>query len=243
MHVESDQASRTTTTANGLLVANLGKEYPTPAEPLVVLRDVSFSLPANGRLAIVGPSGSGKSTLLNILGAIDLPTSGSVTLDNVNPFSLSSKQLAHYRAQKIGFVFQDHHLLPQCTALENVLVARLAIGRATAEHAKRAADLLRNVGLEGRASHLPAELSGGERQRVAIARALMNSPRLLLCDEPTGNLDTKAGQAIGELLMRLADQSGAILIAVTHSPSFAAMFPMKMGMVDGRLESEKSDGG
>ncbi|HEX4793141.1 MAG TPA: ABC transporter ATP-binding protein [Humisphaera sp.] len=226
----------------GLVVTDLHKEYPTPTDPLVVLRDVSFSLPATGRLAIVGPSGSGKSTLLNILGAIDLPTGGSVTLDGVNPFVLSSKELAHYRAQKIGFVFQDHHLLPQCTALENVLVARLAIGSATAEHAKRASGLLRDVGLEGRASHLPAELSGGERQRVAIARALMNSPRLLLCDEPTGNLDTKTGHAVGELLMRLADQSAAVLIAVTHSPSFAAMFPMKMGMVDGKMERSQETG-
>jgi len=242
MTAQNSHHSGTQAAAAGLTVANLGKEYPTPTEPLVVLRDVSFSLPATGRLAIVGPSGSGKSTLLNVLGAIDLPTGGTVTLDGVNPFALSSKQLAQYRAQRIGFVFQDHHLLPQCTALENVLVARLAIGRASAEHAKRAADLLRDVGLEGRATHLPAELSGGERQRVAIARALMNSPRLLLCDEPTGNLDTKTGQAVGELLMRLADQSGAILIAVTHSPSFAAMFPTTMGMVDGRLERSQEPG-
>ena len=178
-----------------------------------------------------------------ILGAIDLPTTGSVTLDNgVNPFRLSSSELATISARKRSRrldLSTDHHQLPQCTALENVLVARLAIGSATAEHAKRASGLLHDVGLEGRASHLPAELSGGERQRVAIARALINSPKLLLCDEPTGNLDTKTGQAIGELLMRLADQSGAILIAVTHSPSFAAMFPTKMGMVDGRLEAEK----
>jgi lipoprotein-releasing system ATP-binding protein len=232
----SYQSSVRSPSTSGLCAQDLSKEYPTPTDPLVVLRDVSFSLSAGDRLAIIGPSGSGKSTLLNILGTLDQPTSGTVMLDGENPFALAPKKLARFRSEKIGFVFQDHHLLPQCTALENVLVAKLALGRVSQTDAQRASELLREVGLEGRATHLPAELSGGERQRVAIARALMNSPRLLLCDEPTGNLDTKSGAAVGELLTRLAGQTKAILIAVTHSPALAEMFPRKMGMVDGKLQ-------
>ena len=232
----SYQSSVASSSTPSLCVQNVTKSYPTPADPLVVLRDVSFSLSPGDRLAIIGPSGSGKSTLLNILGTLDQPTSGTVTIEGADPFSLSAKKFAHFRSEKIGFVFQDHHLLPQCSALENVLVAKLALGRVADADAQRASELLREVGLEGRATHLPAELSGGERQRVAIARALMNSPRLLLCDEPTGNLDTKTGAAVGELLTRLAQQTNAILIAVTHSPALAEMFPRKMGMVDGRLE-------
>jgi lipoprotein-releasing system ATP-binding protein len=220
----------------GLTIANLTKEYPTPAEPLVVLRRVSFSVAAGERLAIIGPSGSGKSTLLNIIGTLDEPTSGTVSIAGINPFSLKAKALARFRSEKIGFVFQDHHLLPQCNALENVLVPRLALGNVSKSDSDRAALLLQQVGLEGRSTHLPAELSGGERQRVAIARALVNSPELLLCDEPTGNLDTKTGQAVGELLTNLAAKSNAILIVVTHSPALAEMFPRKLGMVDGKLE-------
>jgi lipoprotein-releasing system ATP-binding protein len=221
--------------SSGLVINNVTKEYPTPAEPLVVLRGVSFSLSPGDRLAIVGPSGSGKSTLLNILGTLDAPSAGTVTLNGVDPFSLSAKELAKFRGSRVGFVFQDHHLLPQCNALENVLIARLASGGVKKSDADRAAELLQQVGLRDRASHLPAELSGGERQRVAIARALMNSPQLVLCDEPTGNLDTHTGQVIGELLTRLAAQSQAILVAVTHSAALAEMFPRKMGMVDGKL--------
>ena len=219
----------------GLVISNVTKEYPTPAEPLVVLRGVSFSLAAGDRLAIVGPSGSGKSTLLNILGTLDSPTGGTVRLGNVDPFSLSAKELAKFRGTRVGFVFQDHHLLSQCNALENVLVARLATGPVSKADAMRAGELLKRVGLEGRATHLPAELSGGERQRVAIARALMNRPQLLLCDEPTGNLDAVTGRAIGELLAGLAAQSNAIVVTVTHSSALAETFPRKMGMVDGRL--------
>ena len=236
MSTLSHQSPATVPVTNGLSVANLTKEYPTPAEPLVVLRGVSFSVAAGDRVAIVGPSGSGKSTLLNIIGTLDEPTAGSVTLSGIDPFSLKSKALARFRASRIGFVFQDHHLLPQCNALENVLVPKLALGNLDKADSDRAAGLLQQVGLEGRSTHLPAELSGGERQRVAIARALMNSPQLLLCDEPTGNLDTKTGQAIGELLTSLAGKSNAILIVVTHSPALAEMFPKKLGMVDGRLE-------
>lgn len=224
--------------ARGLVVSNLSKAYPTPAEPLVVLHGVNFTLADDDRLAIVGPSGSGKSTLLNILGALDTPTSGDVLLDGASLFSLSQKALARLRAQRIGFIFQDHHLLPQCTALENTLIPRLALGKVGKSELERANDLLRRVGLADRATHLPAELSGGERQRVAIARALMNSPRLLLCDEPTGNLDTKTAAAVGQLLIELSTATHAILIVVTHSPGLAEMFPRRLGMVDGQLLPE-----
>jgi ABC-type lipoprotein export system ATPase subunit/glycosyltransferase involved in cell wall biosynthesis len=218
-----------------LLVSDVWKEYPTPGEPLVVLRGVSLEIEPGQTLAIVGPSGSGKSTLLNILGTLDRPTRGSVRLGEVDPFVLGGGELACYRSEKVGFIFQDHHLLPQCTAAENVMIAKLAIGRVTEPDAKRARDLLGMVGLADRTSHLPSELSGGERQRVAIARALMNGPQVLLCDEPTGNLDTKASQAVGELLLKLAAETHAILITVTHSPSLAEMFGRQMRMTDGVL--------
>jgi ABC-type lipoprotein export system ATPase subunit/glycosyltransferase involved in cell wall biosynthesis len=219
----------------GLVVSDLWKEYPTPAEPLVVLRGVSFRMHPGQTLAIVGPSGSGKSTLLNILGTLDRPTRGAVHLGEVDPFSLGAGELAHYRSGKIGFIFQDHHLLPQCTAVENVLIARLAAGRVSSANAARANELLKMVGLADRARHLPSELSGGERQRVAIARALMNGPELLLCDEPTGNLDQKNSQAIGELLLRVASETSAMLITVTHSAALAEMFSRRMRMSDGVL--------
>ena len=221
--------------AAGLLVREVWKEYPTPAEPLVVLRGVSFSLSPGQTLAIVGPSGSGKSTLLNILGTLDHPTRGSVRLGETDPFALPASQLARFRSSRIGFVFQDHHLLPQCTAVENVLVAKLAQGRVGDAELARARELLEMVGLADRARHLPAELSGGERQRVAIARALMNGPQVLLCDEPTGNLDQKTSHGVGQLLLHLAAETNAILITVTHSPAIAEMFGRQMRMSDGVL--------
>jgi lipoprotein-releasing system ATP-binding protein len=219
----------------GLRVADVHKSYPTPGEPLVVLRGVSLTLAPGETLAIVGPSGSGKSTLLNILGTLDRPTSGSIALGGTDPFNLSQAELAKFRSGRVGFIFQDHHLLPQCTAAENVLLPKLAAGKVTADDTARAADLLDQVGLAGRTSHLPSELSGGERQRVAVARALMNTPSLLLCDEPTGNLDSKNSQAIGELLLSVAGRAGAMLVVVTHSPALAEMFGRRMRMADGVL--------
>jgi lipoprotein-releasing system ATP-binding protein len=221
--------------ARGLRVADLHKVYPTPAEPLVVLHGVSLSLDPGDAVAVVGPSGSGKSTLLNILGTLDSPTRGSCLLDGVDPFSLGVNDLARFRSERVGFIFQDHHLLPQCTATENVLVARLAAGKVTKEHIDRAAELLRLVGLEGRVTHLPAELSGGERQRVAIARALMNKPSLLLCDEPTGNLDPRTSQSVGELLRSVTGRAGAMLVVVTHSVALAGTMPRRVRMEEGRL--------
>ena len=218
-----------------LEAADVGKEYPTPGEPLVVLRDVSLSMRGGESLAVVGPSGSGKSTLLNILGTLDRPTRGSVKISGEDPFALDAKALAKFRAGKIGFVFQEHHLLPQCTALENVLVARLACGKVAEADLQRGRELLRRVGLEKRESHVPAELSGGERQRVAIARALMNRPAVLLCDEPTGNLDPKISHVVGEMIGELARESGAILIVVTHSRALAEMCARQARVEEGRL--------
>jgi len=237
-HMTSDNGNGVAMRAAGgdaLVVKEVWKEYPTPGEPLVVLRGVSFSLSAGQSLAIVGPSGSGKSTLLNILGTLDTPTRGTVRLGDSDPFALKPAELARFRSGRVGFVFQDHHLLPQCSALENVLVAKLAEGKVSDADAGRGRELLQMVGLEHRAGHLPSELSGGERQRVAIARALMNSPGLLLCDEPTGNLDQKNSHAVTQLLLDLAGKSNAILITVTHSAQVAAMFDRQLHMTDGVL--------
>jgi lipoprotein-releasing system ATP-binding protein len=221
----------------GLQVANLSKEYPTPAEPLVVLRNVSFDLAPGEALAIMGPSGSGKSSLLYILGALEKPTSGSIRVAGEDPFHLDAKALAAFRNRKVGFIFQDHHLLPQCTALENVLIPTLAdeAGATAVESEKRARGLLERVGLSARADHRPAELSGGERQRVAIARALIQRPPLLLADEPTGNLDRRTADAVAELLLELQREEGSIMALVTHSAELAQRFPRRAELIEGGL--------
>jgi lipoprotein-releasing system ATP-binding protein len=220
-----------------LTVSHLRKEYPTPAEPLVVLRDVSLELSPGESLAILGPSGSGKSTLLNVIGTLDRPTSGTIRLADTDPFALAEPKLADFRSRHVGFIFQDHHLLPQCTALENVLLPRIASeGKASGTAIDRAKDLLKSVGLQNRETHFPSELSGGERQRVAVARAMMNEPQLLLCDEPTGNLDAANSKAVGELLASVAAQLKAVLIVVTHSPTLAATFQRQLQMHEGQLQ-------
>lgn len=218
-----------------LEVDNVTKEYPTPAEPLVVLRGVSLTLDRGQSLAIVGPSGSGKSTLLAILGALDRPTSGKVQLGAVDPFDLSESQLAEFRRDRVGFVFQDHHLLPQLSVLENVLVPLLADGQPAAEDIQRAETLLSRVGLAERITHRPAELSGGERQRVAIARALIRSPALLLADEPTGNLDSTTAEAIARLLVELQQEHNSILVVVTHSQPLADAMQQQKRIENGQL--------
>ena len=218
-----------------LVVENIAKEYPTSSEPLRVLSGVSFSLRRGENLAIVGPSGSGKSTLLSILGTLEPPTSGRVLLAREDPFTLSEADLAEFRLENVGFVFQEHHLLPQCTVLENVLVPFLADGSASDDEERRAIDLLRRVGLGERLEHRPAELSGGERQRVAIARALVREPTLLLADEPTGNLDRTTAGLITELLLDLQKERNAILVVVTHSGSLAARLQRRMEIDAGRL--------
>ncbi len=220
-----------------LTVADLRKDYPTRSGPLAVLAGVSLSLADGDAVAITGPSGSGKSTLLHILGTLDRPTAGTVDLDGQNPFALDDAGLATFRNERIGFVFQDHHLLPQFNVLENVLIPTLVNPtREAAALEATARQLLDRVGLGSRLDHRPAELSGGERQRVALARALIQKPKLVLADEPTGNLDHKNAQAVGELLLDLHRQQGTILIAVTHSGELARSFPQRYEMNDGRLE-------
>lgn len=227
-----------------LHAVGLTKVYATAAGSLVVLDGVSLDMAGNdGALAILGPSGSGKSTLLHILGSLDLPTAGTLSLDGVDPLGLSPVQLARYRAGRIGFVFQDHHLLPQLTAIENVLLARLALGPVREADRQRGESLLTAVGLADRQSHLPSELSGGQRQRVAIARTLMNRPALLICDEPTGDLDAQTAASIGELLHESARQEDALLILATHSAALAATCPRRMKLVQGKLVPANGGGG
>ena len=218
-----------------LAVVAVTKQFPTPTEPLTVLRDVSLSIAQGQSLAIVGPSGSGKTTLLSILGTLDRPTSGTVELDGQDPFQLPEPSLAAFRNRRIGFIFQDHHLLPQCSALENVLLPTIAAGVATPEAIERARAMLQRIGLGDRLGHRPAALSGGERQRVAIARALIQRPQLVLADEPTGNLDRTTAAAIGELLLELPLEQKLILIVVTHSQPLAATLQRRMVLDDGRL--------
>jgi lipoprotein-releasing system ATP-binding protein len=218
-----------------LCVSKLSKTFPAAGGPLPVLRDVDLELSRGESLAITGPSGSGKSTLLYIIGTLDQPTSGSVRILDRDPFALRAADLAKFRNANIGFVFQDHYLLPQCTVLENVLIPTLAGNGAGAAEESRARQLLERVGLSGRLGHRPAELSGGERQRVAICRALINQPPLLLADEPTGNLDRATSQAVGSLLLELSREQNAILIVVTHSTELAGRFPRHVELVDGRL--------
>jgi lipoprotein-releasing system ATP-binding protein len=219
-----------------LIASNVAKEYPTRSGSLVVLRGVNLSLERGEAIAIMGPSGSGKSTLLHIFGTLDRPTAGTVTLEGTNPFALPERELAAFRNRRIGFVFQDHHLLPQCSVIENVLVPTL-VSREThpAETESYARELLERVGLGDRLDHRPAELSGGERQRVAVARALVLKPVLLLADEPTGNLDRKNARAVGELLLELHRQENNILVVVTHSGELANSFPRRSEVNDGTL--------
>jgi len=210
------------------------KRYPTRAGELTVLRDVSLTVDAGQSVAVLGPSGSGKSTLLNILGTLDVPSSGSVRLDQIDPFALPPRELACFRNRRIGFVFQDHHLLPQCSVFENVLLPTLA-GPRENDATPRARALLDQVGLSERLDHRPAELSGGEKQRVALARALINRPRLILADEPTGNLDRVTAGSVARMLAELPAEQGAILIAVTHSESLAGLFDRRYDLDEGRL--------
>jgi lipoprotein-releasing system ATP-binding protein len=218
-----------------LVVEHLGKEYPTRSEPLVVLRDVNLQLAAGENLAVLGPSGSGKSTLLHIIGTLDTPTNGSVRLQDQDPFSLDEGDLADFRNRNVGFVFQEHHLLPQLSVLENVLVPTLACGGAQPDLVQRAKELIERVGLSNRIDHRPAELSGGERQRVAVARALIHSPMLLLADEPTGSLDRSNAASIGQLLLELQQREGSMLIVVTHSMELAEMLGQRLELDAGAL--------
>lgn len=218
-----------------LKVENVSKEYPTPRGPLKIVSDISLSLSRGDALSIMGPSGSGKSTLLYMIGALEPPTSGTVTLDGQNPFQLKEKELASFRNREIGFIFQDHCLLPQCSVIENVLTPTM-VSAGNGLEAERARALLTEVGLKERLEHRPAELSGGEKQRVALARALIMRPHLLLCDEPTGNLDHKAADVVASLLLELHGQQETILIVVTHNAELAARFPLRYELTDNHLQ-------
>jgi len=221
-----------------LKVSEVSKDYATPNGPLPILAHVNLSLAAGEAAAITGPSGSGKSTLLYLLGALEPPTSGTVTLGGQNPFTLAPKALADFRNRAIGFVFQDHCLLPQCSVLENVLVPTLVGGgrdESAGDVERRARALLERVGLAERTDHRPAQLSGGERQRVAVARALIRKPRLLLCDEPTGNLDSTAASGVTSMLLDLHREQRNILIVVTHSDAVSERFPIRYELVAGHL--------
>jgi lipoprotein-releasing system ATP-binding protein len=209
-----------------LEVSNLAKEYPTPRGPSTVLSGISLSFKRGDAVAIMGPSGSGKSTLLYLLGALEPPTAGTLTLDGRNPFELADKELAAFRNQSIGFIFQDHCLLPQCSVLENVLIPTL-VEKNPADGPARARVLLQQVGLSDRLDHRPSELSGGERQRVALARALIRKPLLLLCDEPTGNLDESSANVVASLLLEVHQRQETILVVVTHSAELASRFPLR----------------
>jgi lipoprotein-releasing system ATP-binding protein len=202
-----------------------------------VLFEVDLTLKAGDSASIVGPSGGGKSTLLYILGALEPPTSGTVVLDGKNPYEFDDTDLAAFRNSQVGFVFQDHHLLPQCTVLENVLIPTLLTRDADGAAMQRAHDLLDRVGLTSRLRHRPQQLSGGEKQRVALARALMRRPKLVLCDEPTGNLDHQSAEEVVSLLLALHETQPTILIVVTHNLDLAQRFGLRYRLSNARLHS------
>ena len=216
-----------------LTVTHLTKTYPSPAGDTAILRGIELSVAAGEAVAIIGPSGSGKSTLLHLIGALDQPTAGCVTVGETDVCALAHGELAAFRARKIGFIFQDHLLLPQLSALENVLLPTLAACSAGAM--ERATALLEQVGVAARMHAFPAQLSGGERQRVAIARALINRPELLLADEPTGNLDHHAGANIVALFLSLAREQSVAVLMVTHNRELAALCDRCLELRDGTL--------
>jgi lipoprotein-releasing system ATP-binding protein len=219
-----------------LAVHELSKSYPSVGGELSILRGVELELNRGEALAVTGPSGSGKSTLLYILGLLDRPNAGTVSILGEFPFTFPPWKQAAFRNRHVGFVFQDHHLLPQCTVLENVLLPTIpAATSSSVVDQQRAKRLLERVGLAHRVDHRPAQLSGGERQRVAVCRALINQPTLLLADEPTGNLDRVTAETVGSLLLDLNLEQQTILICVTHSVELAQRFPRRMTLKDGRL--------
>ncbi|MEM6792891.1 MAG: ABC transporter ATP-binding protein [Acidobacteriota bacterium] len=217
-----------------LSVQDLHKTYGQ-AGGVEVLRGVTFDMESGEGLAVTGPSGSGKSTLLQIIGTLDRPNGGEVVIGGTRPFELDDEDLARFRNRTVGFIFQDHHLLPQYSVLENVLVPTLAFpDQAPAGALERATDLLAKVGLDHRLEHRPAELSGGERQRVAVARSLINQPRVLLCDEPTGSLDPVTAGTVSDLLLEIHAALGTVLIVVTHSMELAGRFSRRIELQEGR---------
>lgn len=224
-----------------LRCTNLTKEYNDGQNSVKVLKSVNFSIKKAEQIAIVGSSGSGKSTLLHLLGALDKPTSGQVTFEQQDIFSFSSNQQARFRNQSLGFVYQFHHLLPEFSALENVAMPLLIAKKPISQANEMAMVMLDKVGLSHRFSHKPAELSGGERQRVAIARALVTQPKLILADEPTGNLDQKTGESIYELLSDLREQMHTSFVVVTHDTQLANRLDRSLNLLDGCLTDSQTE--
>jgi lipoprotein-releasing system ATP-binding protein len=220
-----------------LIADSISKHYDTPSGPLPILENVSLTIDRGESVAVMGPSGCGKSTLLYILGALEPPSAGALRVDNVDPYSLDEPGQAAFRNAHVGFIFQDHLLLPQLSALDNVLVPTMVAkkGPTAAELFARARALLNDVGLAQRIDHRPGELSGGERQRVAIARALILHPSLVLCDEPTGNLDRSSAEGVASLLVDLHQAQKTMLVVVTHSPALAAHFGRRFELDARRL--------
>jgi lipoprotein-releasing system ATP-binding protein len=222
-----------------LQLSHVSKSYTDPGsgQSVPVLKDITLGIEAGESVAIVGPSGCGKSTLLNLLGTLDTPDSGEITLDGESLTQCTALHLAAIRSRKIGFIFQLHHLMPQCGVLENVLLPTLALTQPPADARQRAESLLAQVGLQDRLTWKPAQLSGGERQRVAVVRALINQPRLILADEPTGALDEKNAESLTSLLLDLQKTTGTTLVMVTHHPAQAARMSRVLKIHEGQLLS------
>lgn len=223
-----------------LKCTNLSKEYSDGENSVKVLKSVNFTVNKAEQVAIVGSSGSGKSTLLHLLGALDSPTAGDVKFEQQNIFQFSQNQQAQFRNQSLGFVYQFHHLLPEFNALENVAMPLFIAKKPIKEANSLALAMLEKVGLSHRSSHKPSELSGGERQRVAIARALVSQPKLILADEPTGNLDQKTGESIYQLLAELREQTQTSFVVVTHDLQLASRLDRSLSLVDGVLTESQS---
>jgi lipoprotein-releasing system ATP-binding protein len=224
-----------------LEIRDLAKSYPTAAGPLQVLRGVSFDVEAGEVVAVVGESGTGKSTLLHLIGALDRPTSGSVRYKGEDVGRKSDDELARFRNEHVGFVFQFHHLLPEFSALENVCMPALIQGRRMRDAEPRARELLSMLGLTAREEHRPGQLSGGEQQRVAFARALMNEPGLVLADEPTGNLDITTAERLHREMLRLSRELGQTFVIVTHNPALAELADRVLHLEVGHLAESNDD--
>ncbi|MGB9595180.1 MAG: ABC transporter ATP-binding protein [Candidatus Poribacteria bacterium] len=224
-----------------LKTVDLCKSYISSKEELQVLKGIDLTVKIGEFITIVGPSGAGKTTLLNLLGTLDRPTNGTVFYKDQDIFKLNDRDLARFRNKEIGFIFQFHHLLPEFTAIENVMMPNLIAGMNKEQSFKLAKELLQIVGLEGREHHKPTELSGGEQQRVAVARALVNSPKVVLADEPTGNLDRKSGDAIHDMIFRLNQEMKQTFIIVTHNESLAQRSDRIIRLIDGKAEILKGD--
>ena len=220
--------------APALVLRRLSKSFDGAGGAVPVLAGIDLAVEAGASVAVTGPSGSGKSTLLHLIGTLDEPSGGSLAVDGVDPFGLGERDLARFRNDVTGFVFQDHHLLPQLDVLENVLIPTLAFGAPGDDDEERARELIERVGLSHRLGHRPGQLSGGERQRAAVARALIRRPRLLLCDEPTGSLDRTAAEAVSDLLFELHGEEGAVLLLATHHEGLARRCGRVLELRDGR---------